>query len=82
MAVSGYNLIHCKCLKLTQKYFLDLRKFIFILKNGLKIRTIFLKQEIFSAKKSFLNIKKINLVLRYVLNSSQIFLQKGPENFS
>ena len=53
-------------------------------------------KEIYLAKKNFLvpsirifvfnflyfNIKKISLVLRYFLNSSQIFLQKGQENFS
>ena len=43
---------------------------------------MFLKQETIYAKKSFLNTEKISLVLRYVFNSSQIFLPKGQENFS
>ena len=56
--------------------------FILIRENGLKERTFSWNKKYFLGKKSFLNIKKISLVLKYVLNSSQIFLKRGQENFS
>ena len=45
--------------------------------NFLETRNIFLLR-----KFSLVDVKKVSLVLRYVLNSSQSFLQKGQEKFS
>ena len=59
-----------------KKVYLYLRKWSQNKNNFLETRAIFLLKEV-----SF-NIKKISLVLRYILISSQIFLQKGQENFS
>ena len=70
---------------LAKKIFLvlSIRKFILIEENGLKIKTLFLKQEIFSRLKKVVLIKrKFVLFWDNVLNSSQIFLQKGQKIFS
>ena len=50
--------------------------------KSLKVFTFFGDTLYFLAEKSFLNIKKISLVLVNVLDSSQMFLQKRQENFS
>ena len=52
------------------------------LRIGLRLKNFSWNKKYFLAKKSFPDIKKTSLVLRCILNSSKIFLQKRQENFS
>ena len=51
-------------------------------KMRLELEVLSWNRKYFLAKKRYLNIKKISLILIYFLNSSKVFSQKGQERFS